>query len=98
MPKYKCKIENPSVNGVNGHHSVLIHIIETSDDGKQTTKGIPETYAIDSGIMESKYSGNVHQWLQDISKEMLVKHKSRQLAHMELINMAGMTFDLEDSP
>jgi hypothetical protein len=97
MPKYKLKIENPSVDGITGHHTVDVHIIETLEDGTEV-KGIEERYGVDSLALESAHSGDVNSWLKHVGREMLEKHIRRSKAHIELVNLAGTTIEIEEKP
>jgi len=100
MPKYQLKIENPSVDGVTGHHTVEVYIIEQADSGDagngnvETILGIKEKYGIESSALDLRYSGDVNRWLADVGKEMLEKHQRRRNAHYELTNLHGKTIDL----
>jgi len=102
MPKYQLKIENPSVDGVTGHHTVEVYIIEQADSGDagngggsvETILGIKEKYGIESSALDLRYGGDVNQWLADVGREMLEKHQRRRSAHHELANLHGKTIDL----
>lgn len=91
--RYQLEIIDSSVQGVTGHHTVQARIIATIGDGSVAT-GIPETYGIDSPVLQSTYNGDVGKWIGKIAGDMLAKHQRREMIQMELIQFKGKKIDI----
>jgi len=93
MP-YELVIENPSINGITGHHTIQVHICELDEDGKLIDKGIMEVYGIDSLALTRRFDGSLDKWLGWVGQEMLYKHKRRRAAQDQLLTMQGRRIKL----
>lgn len=97
MAKYQCKIENPSIHGVTGHHTVEVHILEFADDGQTLIdKGTMEVYGIDIDALDRLHDGDVKKWLAKVANEMLEKHQRRRRIHASLNALLGTSLDITD--
>jgi hypothetical protein len=97
MPKYQCRVENPSVHGVTGHHTVEVYILEFADDGTTVVDhGIMEKYGIDIDALDLLYAGDVKKWLAKIANEMLEKHQRRRRVQASLNALLGSELDIKD--
>lgn len=94
MPTYELQIDNPSINGITGHHQVQVRILEYDDEGKLADHGIMEVYGIDSLALERRFDSSLEKWLGWVAQEMLYKHKSRRTIQDRLLTMDGRRIKL----
>lgn len=91
--KYHLSIDNASIDGTTGHHTVQVHIEETGEDD-QVRHGIAETYGIDSTALHLAYGGIETEWLKVVATDMLAKHKRRTDIQQRLLSMAGQKIEI----
>jgi hypothetical protein len=94
MPStYKLVVDNGSLSGVTGHHTIQCHVEETLDDGT-IVQGIPEVFGIEAIALQRAHDGDPVKWRTWVAGVMADRHKRRQLAHAEIMQWSGKKFDI----
>ena len=89
-PKYELVTDSANITG-NGIHEVIVHILETRNDGTTVT-GIPETLGIDPIALRLKHGNDIGQWREWTYGEMKERHIRRTTVHNEIIRWKGQRY------
>jgi hypothetical protein len=92
---YHLKIDEVSRNGINGHLTAAVRIIDDSDPVHG--QGTPEVYGIESLELVKRFGGDVERWLTDrVGPQMLDKHVSRTQVFVNAGKLKGKKIKLAD--
>lgn len=85
---YELVITNSDFSLLLGHHQFTCHIEETQPDGT-VIEGTPKVFGIEISVLQSRFAGDIEQWLTWVQTQMLSQHQARMAVHKEILQWKG---------